>query len=139
MKKLLLFVVLLVCSLGTAMAQDQEQTGPAEIKFEKMTHNFGKFSVKDPVVKCTFNFTNVGGQPLIINQAVASCGCTVPKYTKEPIMPGKSGQIEVTYNGSGKPLGHFRKSITVRTNGKEELTRVYIEGDMVKADELANE
>ena len=72
----------------------------------------------------------MGEQPLVINQAVASCGCTVPKYTKEPILPGKSGEIEVTYNGAGKALGHFKKSITVRTNGKVEITRLYIEGEM---------
>ncbi len=127
MKKLLLFALLLVCSMGSVMAQ-----APAEIQFDKVTHDFGKFSVKNPVLKCTFTFTNVGEQPLVINQAVASCGCTVPKYTKEPVMPGKTGTIEVTYNGQGKSLGHFKKSITVRTNGKEELTRLYIEGDMVE-------
>lgn len=103
---------------------------PAEIKFDKLTHNFGKFSSKSPVVSCTFTFTNVGESPLVINQAVASCGCTSPEYTKTPIQPGEKGEIKVSYNGTGKFPGFFKKSITVRTNGKVEMTRLYIEGDM---------
>ena len=108
---------------------------PAQIKFEKTTHNFGTFSEKEPVVSCVFTFTNVGEQPLVINQAIASCGCTVAKYTKTPVKPGEKGQIEVTYNGEGKFPGHFKKSITVRTNGSVEMTRLYIEGDMTEAEE----
>jgi len=77
-----------------------------------------------------FTYTNVGDAPLIINQAVASCGCTVPEYTKAPVMPGQKGQLKVTYNGAGKFPGHFKKSITVRTNGVVEMTRLYVEGDM---------
>ena len=71
--------------------------------------------------------------PLVINQAIASCGCTVPEYTKTPIQPGEKGEIKVTYNGTGKFPGHFKKSITVRTNGAVEMTRLYIEGDMTEA------
>ena len=127
MKKLILFTMMLISGM-TAMAQQ-----PAEIKFDTLTHNFGKFSEKEPVVNCTFTFTNVGEQNLVINQAIASCGCTVPEYTKDPIKPGEKGQIKVTYNGTGKFPGHFKKSITVRTNGKVEMTRLYIEGDMEEA------
>ena len=116
---------MLVCGLTTTMAQKQ-----AEIKFDKLTHNFGTFSERNPVVNCVFTFTNVGETPLVINQAVASCGCTVPEYTKDPVKPGEKGEIKVTYNGTGKFPGHFKKSITVRTNGKVEMTRLYIEGTM---------
>ena len=80
-----------------------------------------------------FTFTNVGDAPLVINQAIASCGCTIPSYTKAPIQPGQKGQIKVTYNGEGKFPGHFKKSITVRTNAKTEMTRLYIEGVMNEA------
>ena len=123
MKKFMLSTLLLICGIMVASAQ-------AEIKFDKTTHNFGKFSESSPVVTCTFTFTNTGDKPLIINQAVASCGCTVPEYTKDPIQPGDKGTIKVTYNGTGKFPGHFKKSITVRTNGKVEMTRLYIEGTM---------
>ena len=127
MKKLLFLSFMLMLCM-TAMAQK-----PAEIKFDNLIHDFGKFSEKDPVKTCVFAFTNVGEQPLVINQAMASCGCTVPEYTKEPIKPGEKGEIKVTYNGAGKFPGHFKKSITVRTNGAVEMTRIYIEGEMEAA------
>ena len=121
--------MLLMCGMMTSFAQK-----PAEIKFDKLTHDFGTFSEKNPVVTYTFTYTNVGEQALIINQAIASCGCTVPEYTKEPIKPGEKGEIKVTYNGTGKFPGHFKKSITVRTNGAVEMTRLYIEGEMTEAE-----
>lgn len=124
MKKILTIAVMFVMSIAAANAQ-------AEIKFDKLTHNFGDFSEANPVVTCFFTYTNTGDQPLVINQAVASCGCTVPSYTKEPVKPGEKGEIKVTYNGKGKFPGHFKKSITIRSNAKEtELVRLYVEGDM---------
>lgn len=128
MKKILVISLLLTISLGYAAAQKK-----AEIKFDKLTYDIGKFSESNPVQKCTFSFTNAGDAPLIINQAVASCGCTVPSYTKKPIMPGGKGTITVTYNGKGKFPGHFKKTITIRTNGKTEMTRLYVEGTMEEA------
>ena len=125
MKKIALMTLLLMCGLTVALAQK-----PAEIKFDKLTHDFGTFSESSPVVTYTFTYTNVGESPLIINQAVASCGCTVPEYTKTPIKPGEKGQIKVTYNGTGKVPGVFKKSITLRTNAKTELVRLYIMGEM---------
>ena len=113
-------MLMLVMSIGYAYAQ-----GGADIKFDKTTHNFGTFSENNPVVSCTFTFTNVGDAPLVIHQAVASCGCTVPEYTKEPIQPGKKGTIKVTYNGTGKYPGHFKKSITLVPTQKPEMVRLY--------------
>ena len=121
----MLALTLLVAMVATASAQ-------AEIKFDKVIHNFGNFSEATPVQKTTFTFTNVGNKPLIINQAIASCGCTVPTYTKTPIAPGQKGQISVTYNGKGMFPGHFKKSVTVRSNGVVEMTRLYIEGVMTE-------
>jgi hypothetical protein len=126
MKKLIFMTLLLVAGVVSAAAQ-------AEIKFDKTTHDFGTFSESSPKVTCEFTYKNVGDAPLVINQAVASCGCTVPEYTKTPVQPGESGSIKVTYNGTGKFPGHFKKMITVRTNGKVEMTRLYIEGDMTEA------
>ena len=126
MKKFLIMSVMLVASVCFAMAQQNQ----ASIKFDKMIHNFGTFSEDQPTQKCVFTFTNVGTAPLIINQAVASCGCTIPSYTKAPIKPGEKGEIKVTYNGTGAFPGHFKKTITVRTNGNPEMTRLYVEGVM---------
>ena len=105
--------------------------GEADIKFEKTSHNFGTFPESTPKVTCSFKFTNTGDNLLVIHQAIASCGCTVPQYPKEPIKPGESGEIIVTYDGTGKFPGHFRKSITIRTNSKKEIIRLYVEGDML--------
>ena len=75
MKRLFLALTMLVAMVATASAQ-------AEIKFDKVVHNFGNFSEKSPVQKTTFTFTNVGNKPLVINQAIASCGCTVPTMAR---------------------------------------------------------
>ena len=123
MKKILLTTIMLVIGM-VAFAQS------ADIKFDKMSHNFGTFSEDSPKVTCTFRFTNTGDKLLVIHQAIASCGCTVPQYSKEPIKPGESGEIVVTYDGTGKFPGHFKKSITLRTNAKKEIIRLFVEGDM---------
>lgn len=125
MKRIFASLALLVFCVSFANAQ-------AEIKFDALSKNVGTFPESDPVRSAVFTFKNVGDQPLIINQAVASCGCTVPEYTKAPIAPGATGEIKVKYNGTGKFPGHFKKTITVRTNGKVEMTRIYIEGDMTE-------
>ena len=127
MKKILMITMLLFSVFTLASAQKQ-----AEIKFNKLTHDFGTFSEDNPVVECTFEFTNTGDAPLINNQAVASCGCTIPQYTKTPIAPGQKGTLKVTYNGKGKFPGHFKKTITVRSNGATEMIRLYIEGNMTE-------
>lgn len=125
MRKFIYTLMLLFAVTLTASAQ-------AEIKFDKTTHNWGKFSEKSPVQTCVFKFTNTGNQPLVINQVVASCGCTTPTYTKQPVKPGESGEISVKYNGTGKFPGHFKKNVTVRTNASQEVIRLYIEGDMTE-------
>lgn len=101
-----------------------------QIKFEVTTIDFGTFSMDDPVQKCTFKFTNTGNAKLVINAVRASCGCTVPDYPKDYIAPGASGEITVTYNGSGKMPGRFKKSIQVYTNCSDELVRLFIQGEM---------
>lgn len=125
MKKTLLLIALAFCSICNVSAQ-------AKIKFNKLTENVGTFSESNPVQKAEFVFTNDGDKPLVINQAIASCGCTVPSYPKEPIAPGQQGKIQVTYNGKGKFPGHFKKTITIRTNGEPELTRLFLEGVMTE-------
>ena len=127
MKKIVLTSILMIAALFAYAGV----WGEADIKFEKTTHDFGTFSEDDPKVRCSFKFTNTGDGLLVIHQAIASCGCTVPQYPKEPIKPGESGEITVTYNGAGKFPGHFKKSITIRTNGKQEIIRLYVTGDML--------
>lgn len=147
MKKILLLLLLslLTSHLSTASAQTVKQKvnvseveavaktkaeNYAEITFDTLRYDFGKFSKDEPLVRCSFPFTNTGTAPLIIHQAFASCGCTVPTYTKEPIKPGEKGVIDVTYDGTGKFPGHFQKTITIRSNAVNEVVRLTIEGMM---------
>ena len=125
-KTVLLFSLLMLFAVGVS-AQNS-----AQIKFDKTSHNFGTFSTKNPIQKCTFTFKNVGTAPLVIHQAIASCGCTVPAYTKTPVAPGGEGKIDVTFNGTGRFDKHIKKVITVYTNGSPETVRLTIEGDMVE-------
>jgi hypothetical protein len=113
----------------TVSAKAEKQ---AEITFDTLRVNLGTFSEKSGEQHCSFHFTNTGDAPLVINQAFASCGCTVPTYTKDPVKPGQRGQIDVTYNGKGKFPGHFSKTITIRSNAKSEIVRLTIEGEMTK-------
>lgn len=112
----------------------QAQDKFADMKFDSTTFDFGKFYSDAGKQSHTFTFTNTGNMPVIINQAVTSCGCTVSTYTKEPVAPGKTGTVNVTYNGLGKFPGKFKKTVTLRTNAKNPMVRLTIEGDMVERD-----
>ncbi len=131
MKKLIVLAVM-SCLALTGFAQEEvKDRNKGEMKVEHTRHNFGIFAQDTAIVTHEFVFTNVGKSPLIIHQASASCGCTVPEYTLEPIMPGEKGKITVTYNGKGRRPGVFRKSITIHNNGKQTPVRIYIEGEMI--------
>lgn len=102
----------------------------AQASFANKEHDFGYIKEDGGSVSCNFEFTNTGNKPLIIIDAVASCGCTKPEYPKRPIEPGKSGIIKVTYNPVGRP-GAFKKDVKVRTNGKEGRTTLFIIGSTI--------
>ena len=100
------------------------------ITFEKTEHDFGKINEDGGRVSVVFNFTNNGMTPLVLSNVKASCGCTTPTWTKEPVEPGKSGAITVTYNPNGRP-GRFQKTVTITSNASEATTRVYIKGEVI--------
>lgn len=124
--KRIFFSLLMMFCVGVVNAQNK-----AEIKFEKTTHHFGTLTEEKPLATCTFTFTNVGDAPLTIHQAFASCGCTVPEFTRDPVEPGKKGTIKITYNSRGMQ-GHFKKVITIRSDAKTSMVRLIVEGDVVK-------
>lgn len=118
-------------SHSTVENELQQAKKPAQIKFEKEYHDFGTFSRKDTAqVTVIFTYTNTGEQPLIIQAARTSCGCTKAAFSPEPVMPGKQGQISVTYNGNEVSPGYFKKSIDITSNGSEEPVTLYIWGTM---------
>ncbi len=127
-KKIVATIVLLMTSVAFVLAQ-----GTAKIQFEKTSHNFGAFPETAPKVTYKFKFKNVGNAPLVIHQAIASCGCVMVQYGKEPVKPGGEGEVTVNYDGTGKFPEHFRKTVTLRTNAENEIIRLVIEGDMTPA------
>ena len=100
------------------------------ITFENTVVKLGTFPESRPIVSSEFVFKNTGDAPLVIHQAIASCGCTTAMFTEKPIQPGESGKVSVTYNGTGRYPGFFKKIITIRSNAKNGLVRLYIEGNM---------
>ena len=102
----------------------------AEIQFEKMDHNFGKIKEEGGPANYNFKFTNTGKIPLIIQGVNASCGCTTPEWSREPILPGKTGFIKVSYNPVQRP-GVFTKSITVNANVPKSSRVLTISGDVI--------
>ena len=122
MKRLILFTAMLFSIV--AMAQQPV------ITFEKTTHDFGKINEADGRVTTVFEFTNEGMVPLVLTNVRASCGCTTPKWTREPIEPGQKGNITVTYNPNGRP-GRFQKTVTVTSNASEATTKLYIKGEVI--------
>lgn len=101
-----------------------------DLAFTDLTHDFGTV-LEGPDATCKFTFVNKGKEPIIIQKAQASCGCTVPTYSKEPIAPGQTGTIDVAFHTMGKPAGGFNKTVTVTTNaGIKILT---IKGNVEKA------
>jgi len=139
MKKLILSMIaagmlLTACNQGqgAAKATDSATIAAAApvMKFEYDNHDFGKIKQGDKV-NYKFNFTNTGKTPLIIANAVASCGCTTPDWPKGPIKPGDGGQINVTFNSMGK-RGLQDKMITITANTNPPQTVVHLIGEVLE-------
>lgn len=136
MKKLFLACLIALMSIGVANAQEQKkeatdeaQHGP-KIVFAEREHNYGTIQ-KGGDGNCVFTFTNTGDEPLILSSVRASCGCTTPKWTQKPVMPGKSGEIGVRYNTNN--TGGFTKTVTITSNAVNEARVVVkIKGNVVQ-------
>lgn len=101
-------------------------------EFETENHEFGSIKEGD-VVSFDFKFRNAGKAPLIITQASASCGCTVPEYSKDPIAPAENGFIKVTFNSEGKH-GMTSKTVTLLANTTPNTKVLTISADITKKD-----
>ena len=138
----LILLIVAITMLGCAQRQSEEKppekpAGKPEISFLATTHDFGTLEQGEKVAH-TFRFVNTGDGKLLITNALASCGCTVPKYTMEPIAPGDTGRVEVVFN-TGHFVGNQFKSLKVFTNapkGDQKLTfKAFIEAPEVKSSE----
>lgn len=124
-----LFAALMLIGIQPAFAQSEEY---AEMTFEETTHNFGLFDIEHGDQTCWFVFKNTGNKPLVIESATASCGCTEPTYPKTAVLPGMKDSIMVSYKGSTRRPGVFRKSISILSNAKINSAYLYITGEMVE-------
>lgn len=105
--------------------EEEVPSGPAPaFKWAEETYDFGTIR-EGEIAEHTFKFTNTGEAPLIISNASASCGCTVPSWPKEPIPVGGTGEILVKFNSSNKP-GVQNKTVSITANTNPKLSRLNI-------------
>jgi len=105
---------------------------PTSIQFAQMEHSFGTID-QDSENTHVFEFTNTGDNPLIIQNAQGSCGCTVPEYPKEPIAPGATGEIKVVYK-PGKQKGNQTKTVTITANTDPITTQLKIGAEVLEVE-----
>ena len=123
MKRLLSHIIVLCAMLCPMVAQAQK----AQIKFDQTLHNFEYVAEEGGVVSYEFAFTNTGDAVLLIYDVTTNCGCTVADYPREPIAPGMSGSVVITFDPKGNP-GEFAKEIVVKTNAQRKKTKLHIKG-----------
>ncbi|WP_295117336.1 DUF1573 domain-containing protein [uncultured Chitinophaga sp.] len=112
---------------GAALSAGENKGELPVITFENAVHDFGKIQ-EGEVVEYSFKFTNTGKGSLLIRNASATCGCTIPEWPKEPIKPGESGYMKVVFNSKGKPEGFTEKEITIEANTEPP----YVKGPKVQ-------
>ena len=128
MKKLFFIAAAFIVATG-AMAQTTKPDDFA--KFNTNKYDFGKIKQNVPAVY-TFEVTNTSNKPLVIENAHATCGCTVPEYQKDPILPGKTAKVKVQYNAANG--GQFDKTVYVKLAGVDEEKALGITGEVLAAE-----
>jgi hypothetical protein len=132
MKKLLFLSAAFIIS-ANIMAQATKVDEVA--KFNEEKHDFGKVKQGVPAITY-FEITNSSSKPIVLESATASCGCTTPEWSKEPIAPGATSKIKVGYNAAG--MGHFDKTVTIKVAGVTEAKVLTITGEVVADAGVAN-
>ena len=121
MAAVLFFVCLLTAGKTEAR---QEEEGRSQVRYSETAWDFGKINELDGPVSHEFTFTNTSKTPFIIDFIAVSCGCTTPEYSKEPVLPGRTGKIKVTYDPAGRP-GTFNRRIIDTSNNRMDQVRLY--------------
>lgn len=135
MKKSISILAMLLFSASFIFAQETPKPAAAvnpnapDVSFTKTVHDYGTIFVGGDG-NCEFEFTNTGKEPLILSSVKSSCGCTVPSWPREPILPGKKETIKVKYD-TGR-VGPINKSVTVLSNAKTSPVVLRITGNVVK-------
>jgi hypothetical protein len=132
MKKILLSLTLVVTFGWNAISQEAadqpENPNAPVISFDKTEHDYGTF-YQNGDGETFFVYTNEGKEPLILSRVKSSCGCTIPKWSRQPLLPGQSDTIKVKYDT--KRLGSFHKSITITSNAKTPTVVLKIKGKIL--------
>ena len=131
-KRILLISGLILLGMSATYAQSEvaQEANPnaPEIAFEADVVDYGTIEQGSNGNR-TFTFTNTGKEPLILKNVRASCGCTTPKWTRNPVAPGEAGEIVVHYDTNR--MGQFHKTITVQSNGKTGTKMLTIKGKVI--------
>jgi hypothetical protein len=125
------FITLCAVIIGFVAFTAFQTDNKPEFKFEKETHDFGKIPQGKPV-SYEFKFTNTGEEPLIISNVESTCGCTVPAFTKTPVLKGQTGTITVTFNAAAVQPS-FSKAVTIKSNARTPNKLLYIKGEVTAA------
>ena len=137
MKKILMLTCIALFGISTAYAQVEvpQEVNPnaPEIQFEQNVIDYGTIEQGTDGNRI-FVFTNTGKEPLILTNVRASCGCTTPKWTRNPIAPGEKGEIMVHYDTNR--MGNFHKTITVTSNAKTANTTLTIKGKVMPKEQV---
>jgi hypothetical protein len=133
MKRLLLFASLMILCIAV-----RSQVAVTTMQMADTQHDFGTF--KEEAGRQTYDFvvTNTGTQPLVIQNVVASCGCTTPEWTKQPIPAGAKGKVTAIYDPKDRP-GPFNKTLSVYTNTKPEVVVLVIKGEVIPHEKTVEE
>lgn len=133
-----LFVIVLfaTCSRGDGSGRRSALTkvsssDTAKISFKEYEHDFGRITAGEKVAYI-FTFENTGTAPLVITSVTTSCGCTISKYDKKPVSRGKSGNIEVVFDSSGRN-GIQTKSIIVNSNANKAVVLLKISCEIISS------
>ncbi|MFI3330183.1 MAG: DUF1573 domain-containing protein [Rikenellaceae bacterium] len=124
MKKVFALICFVVLSVSISFAQQSTMV------FESEVFDFGTIKEEDGKVSCTFNFTNNGNEPFVIENISVSCGCTSPEYSKKPVMPGQSKELKITFDPTGRP-GQFLKEIYLSSHSDKNKNTVKITGEVI--------
>lgn len=125
MKNLINIAILLLLGVHIANAQKPSP----QISFTEKDFDFGVIKEEAGNVSHVFKFKNKGNSPLILNNVTASCGCTTPQWTRQPVAPNQEGQIKVTFSPAGR-RGSFNKTVTIRSNASTPVVMLHIKGNI---------
>lgn len=125
MKRISIALLFSFIFVGVLFAQQK-----TEIEFDKEVHDYGSVKEEVEVALSKFEFTNTGKTPVVIQRITTSCGCTSPTYTREPVLPGKKGEVKVAYSTIRRP-GNFRKRVRVYTNVPDTVYTLMIKGHVI--------